>query len=76
MQSFLLSPQLEIGSLEALCVQYIKSSICQENVLVALDSAARLQLDRLKVCLNSRGLVSKETIVLRRWGSETTELIR
>ena len=41
--------QLEIGSLEALCVQYIESSICQENVLVALDSAARLQLDPLKV---------------------------
>ena len=46
---FFLSPQLEIGSLEALCVQYIESSICQENVLVALDSAARLQLDPLKV---------------------------
>lgn len=41
--------QLAIGSLEALCVQYIESSICQENVLVALDSAARLQLDPLKV---------------------------
>ena len=41
--------QLEIGSLEALCVQYIESSICQENVLVALDSAARLQLEPLKV---------------------------
>lgn len=43
--------QLEIGALEALCVQYIESSICQENVLVALDSAARLQLDPLKVCV-------------------------
>ncbi|KAK2574175.1 Leucine-zipper-like transcriptional regulator 1 [Acropora cervicornis] len=45
--------QLEIGSLEALCVQYIESSICQENVLVALDSAARLQLDPLKANYNN-----------------------
>ena len=33
-------------------MQYIESSISQENVLVALDSAARLQLDPLKVCLD------------------------
>ena len=49
LKNSLLPPQLEIGSLEALCVQYIESSISQENVLVALDSAARLQLDPLKV---------------------------
>ncbi|CAH3029867.1 unnamed protein product [Porites evermanni] len=48
MDVYRLALKLEIGSLEALCVQYIESSICQENVLVALDSAARLQLDPLK----------------------------
>lgn len=48
MDVYRLAVKLEIGSLEALCVQYIESSICQENVLVALDSAARLQLDPLK----------------------------
>ncbi|PFX31709.1 Leucine-zipper-like transcriptional regulator 1 [Stylophora pistillata] len=48
MDVYRLALKLEIGALEALCVQYIESSICQENVLVALDSAARLQLDPLK----------------------------
>ena len=39
-------------SLEQLCVQYLENSISTSNVLIALQNAARLQLDFLKVpCL-------------------------
>ncbi|EDO44170.1 predicted protein [Nematostella vectensis] len=43
-----LAVKLEIGSFEHLCVQYIEASITQDNVLVALERAARLQLESLK----------------------------
>ena len=35
--------------LEQLCVQYLEASIGHNNVLVALQNAARLKLDFLKV---------------------------
>lgn len=37
--------------LEQLCVQYLEASINNKNVLVALQNAARLKLDFLKVCV-------------------------
>ncbi|KXJ09389.1 Leucine-zipper-like transcriptional regulator 1 [Exaiptasia diaphana] len=48
MDLYRLALKLGIGSLEELCVQYIESAICQDNVLIALENASRLQLDCLK----------------------------
>ena len=48
--------------LEQLCVQYLEASIGHKNVLVALQNAARLKLEVLKVgILNSH---EKETQVV------------
>ena len=43
--------QFHMIRLEQLCVQYIEASISTHNVLVALQNAARLKLDFLKVCV-------------------------
>ena len=41
--------QFHMLRLEQLCVQYLEASIGHKNVLVALQNAARLKLDVLKV---------------------------
>ena len=40
--------------LEQLCVQYLEASIGHKNVLVALQNAARLKLEVLKVGILDR----------------------
>ena len=41
--------QFHMLRLEQLCVQYLEASIGHKNVLIALQNAARLKLDVLKV---------------------------
>lgn len=41
--------QFHMVRLEQLCVQYLEACIGHKNVLVALQNAARLKLDVLKV---------------------------
>jgi hypothetical protein len=49
MEVYRLSLQLEMGRLQQLCVQFLEASIGIKSVLFALQNAARLQLDFLKV---------------------------
>ena len=39
-----------MSRLEHLCVQYLEACIGHRNVLAALQNAARLKLDYIKVC--------------------------
>ena len=41
----------QMKRLEHLCVEYFKACISHRNVLVVLQSAARLKLEFIKVCL-------------------------
>lgn len=40
--------QLQMTRLEHLCIQYLESCICHQNVLLALQNAAKLKLDFLR----------------------------
>lgn len=45
--------QLQMTRLEHLCIQYLESCICHRNVLVALQNAAKLKLDFIRVSSKS-----------------------
>lgn len=48
MDVYRLAVQFNMARLEHLCVQYLNTTICLKNVLVALHSADQLQLDFIK----------------------------
>ena len=47
---FYFTLQFQMSRLEHLCVQYLEACIGHRNVLAALQNAARLKLDYIKVC--------------------------
>ena len=56
-----------MSRLEHLCVQYLEACIGHRNVLAALQNAARLKLDYIKVCcVPSLGMLPRLVFVHHR----------
>ena len=58
MKTIFLCLQFQMTRLEHLCVQYLVACIGHRNVLAALQNAARLKLDYIKVGARTRNIQS------------------